>query len=196
MKEKTTSTKKRFWSLVVYPDSAPGDWIERLQLKGLKVAISPLHDRDINADGSPKKPHWHTIVAYEGPTTQKNVQALSAELNGPEYVIALDHVRGMYRYFTHADNPEKAQYDENEITCINGFNVNDFLDWTASEVAEMKREVFRLIQIADIVEYADLIDLLLDSEDFDKLEMVSNHTILFNGYISSRRHKRAPNERG
>lgn len=194
MKEKTQTTKKRFWSIVLYPDSVPADWLEQLQKRGIKCAISPLHDRDTNADGSPKKPHWHLILAYDGPTTMSNVQSLSREFNGPEYVLPLDHVRGMYRYFTHADNPEKAQYDEADIQSVNAFNVNDFLDWTASEVAVMKREVFALIQTANIVEYADLIEILMDSEEFDKLEMVSNHTILFNAYVSSRRHRLMPDK--
>ena len=50
--------KKRNWAFVVYPESAPSDWIEQLQLSGAQFAISPLHDKDLNATGEPKKAHW------------------------------------------------------------------------------------------------------------------------------------------
>ena len=41
--------KKRNWAFVVYPESAPSDWIEQLQQRGVVGAISPLHDKDLNA---------------------------------------------------------------------------------------------------------------------------------------------------
>ena len=74
-------------------------------------AISPLHDKDLNATGEPKKAHWHVIVVYGSPTTESNVKSLTERLNAPK-PIPLEQVRGYYRYLTHKDNPEKAQYDE------------------------------------------------------------------------------------
>ena len=68
-----------------------------------------MHDRDTNPTGEPKKPHYHVIVSYEGPTTYSNVEKLTARLNQP-IPQPLEQVRGYYRYLTHEDNPEKAQY--------------------------------------------------------------------------------------
>ena len=42
------NVKKRNWTFLVYPESAPADWVSKLQATGLPVAISPLHDKDIN----------------------------------------------------------------------------------------------------------------------------------------------------
>ena len=39
--------KKRYWAMVLYPDSAPQNWEELLQETGLQCAISPLHDKDL-----------------------------------------------------------------------------------------------------------------------------------------------------
>ena len=58
------SFKKRNWAFVVYPESAPENWIEQLQLSGAQFTISPLHDKDLNATGEPKKAHWHVIAVY------------------------------------------------------------------------------------------------------------------------------------
>ena len=101
--------KKRNWGFVVYPESAPSDWREQLQATGLQCAISPIHDKDLNPDGTPKKAHHHVIAVFNGPTSYGVVKALTDKLKQP-IPQALESVRGNYRYFTHKDNPEKYQY--------------------------------------------------------------------------------------
>ena len=119
--------KKRNWGAVVYPESAPQDWKEILKLKGISFAVSPLHDKDINPTGDPKKPHYHIIMSFSGPTTDKTVNDIMKELNQP-IAIPLESVRGYYRYFTHKDNPEKYQYNSTDIELFNGFDVTDVLN--------------------------------------------------------------------
>ena len=55
------NVKKRNWAFVLYPESAPENWKEQLQLTGLPCVISPIHDKDVNPDGTPKKAHHHII---------------------------------------------------------------------------------------------------------------------------------------
>lgn len=181
--------KKRNWAIVVYPESAPENWIEILQKKGLVCAISPLHDKDINPDGESKKPHWHVIICYEGPTSYNVVKSITDELNAPA-PTALEHVKGYYRYLTHKDNPEKAQYKESEIISINGFNIANFTELTRAEVFELKKRIQTFIVENDILEYADLLDSLLESEMYSELEVAQNNTLLFNTYITSRRNRK------
>lgn len=182
--------KKRNWAFVVYPESAPSDWIEQLQQRGVVGAISPLHDKDLNATGEPKKAHWHVIVTYEGPTAQSVVERLTERLNAPK-PIPLEQVRGYYRYLTHKDNPEKAQYDEKDIQTLNGFDIRDFVEMTKSEVNAKIRIIQELIRTLDISEYADLLDYLMDNDELaDEYDVAINHTILLNTYIKSRRYKR------
>ena len=187
--------KKRSWAFVVYPESAPSDWIEQLQQRGVVGAISPLHDRDLNATGEPKKAHWHVIVTYEGPTAQSVVERLTERLNAPK-PIPLEQVRGYYRYLTHKDNPEKAQYDEKDIQTLNGFAIRDFVEMTKSEVNAKIRIIQKMIRELDFLEYADLLDYLQDEDELaDEYDVAINHTILLNTYIKSRRYKREPKSR-
>lgn len=187
--------KKRNWAFVVYPESAPSDWIEQLQQRGVVGAISPLHDKDLNATGEPKKAHWHVIVTYEGPTAQSVVERLTELLNAPK-PIPLEQVRGYYRYLTHKDNPEKAQYDENDIQTLNGFDIRDFVEMTKSEVNAKIRIIQKMIRELDFLEYADLLDYLQDEDELaDEYDVAINHTILLNTYIKSRRYKREPKSR-
>ena len=51
--------KKRNWAFVCYPESLPDNWQDILIESGIPFAISPLHDRDMNADNTEKKPHYH-----------------------------------------------------------------------------------------------------------------------------------------
>ena len=180
------NVKKRNWTFVLYPESAPADWNDRLKLSGLMCAVSPLHDKDINPTGEAKKPHYHVLLVYSGPTTYNAVAKFTASLNAtiPQ---ALESVRGMYRYFSHKDNPEKYQYSEEEIFTINGFNISDLIELTKSEVNEIKARILKLIREIGITEYAGLVDFLTDNGMTAEYDVAINNTFFFNTYISSKR---------
>lgn len=182
------NVKKRYWAFVGYPESLPENWIDILQSTGLQCCISPLHDKDKNADNTEKKSHYHVILCYEGPTTYNNVKSLTDSLNSP-IPQPLEQVRGYFRYLTHKDNPEKAQYDEKNILTLNGFDIADYSDLTISQIKAISIEIQKIIKDNDIIEYCDLLDLLLENDMYNYLDVACNHTILFNTYITSRRNK-------
>lgn len=188
--KKSRNVKKRNWAFILYPESAPENWRELLQQTGLQCAVSPLHDKDVNADGEPKKAHYHIIAIYSGPTSFNVVKSLCDSLNCP-IPQALEQVRGYYRYLTHKDNPEKVQYSERDITTINGFCISDFIELTKSEVNKIILSLREFICSEGIVEYSDLIDLLAEREMFDEFDVASSHTYFFDRYITSRRNKLA-----
>lgn len=186
-----TKNKKRNWAFVAYPESLPTNWIELLQQSGLQCAISPLHERDYNADGSLKKAHYHVILCYSGPTSFNVVCKLVCDQLGQPIPQALEQIRGYYRYFTHKDNPEKAQYDEKDIKFINGFNIQDYVELTKSEIVKIKSNVQTIIRDNAIYEYSELLDFLQGKELYlNEYEIALNNTLLFDRYIASRRHKK------
>ena len=188
MANKKANVKKRNWAFVLYPESAPIDWVERLQKTGLQCAVSPLHDKDVDPTGELKKPHYHIILCYEGPTSFNVVSALCDSLNQP-IPQALEQVRGYYRYFTHKDNPEKYQYSEDDIKTVNGFNIADFVELSKSEVLEIKRKLQKLIRVEGFFEYCDFMDFLQDNEMALEYDVASCNTYFFEKYISSKRNK-------
>ena len=181
------NVKKRNWAFVLYPESAPADWKDRLKQAGMKCAISPLHDKDENPDKTPKKAHYHVIVCYEGPTTYNNVKRLTESLNQP-IPQPLEQVRGYYRYLTHEDNPEKAQYSKADIETINGFAIQDFVELTRSEVGKITREIVQLIRDNNITEYSVLMNILMDAGDgmTEHYEVARTNTLFFKSYLTSR----------
>jgi hypothetical protein len=183
------SMKKRNWAFVLYPESAPTDWLDRLKLLGLMGAVSPLHDKDLDANGELKKAHYHVILVYAGPTSFNVVNAICESLNQP-IPQALESVRGYYRYFTHKDNPDKFQYNSSDIMVFGGFDYRDYVEMTKSEVLSCIKSIQAFIRDNDILEYSDLLDLLVDADMMEEYDVASSHTMLFGKYIDSRRNKR------
>lgn len=117
------------------------------------------------------------------------VKGLTDKLNQP-IPQPLESVKGAFDYLTHENNPEKAHYNKKDITYINGFDIADFADMSKSELTRLIREIHQIILAEDIIEYSDLLDWLMENDDSNELYSVAySHTILFNSYISSRRHK-------
>ena len=178
--------KGRIWATVGYPESLPTDWLDRLGETGLQLAISPLHDKDLNPDGEEKKAHYHIIFNYDGPTTYQHVKGLCDSLN-MTIPIKLESLRGMYRYHLHLDNPEKYQYNDADRILLNGFDTTQVNALTTVEVNKLLKELVTIIEDNDITEYRDLVFMLIESPNLYDVSI--RHTIFLNTYISSRRHK-------
>lgn len=185
----TKNVKKRNWAFLLYPESAPKNWEEQLQQTGLQCCISPIHDRDTNPTGEPKKPHYHVILCYAGPTSYNVVKGLTEHLRQP-IPQPLEQIRGYYRYLTHEDNPEKAQYSKADIKTLNGFDIRDFVELTKSEVDKIIGNIQSFVRENNIVEYCDLLDILHDGDGLqDWYSVAVSHTLLFTAYLRSRREK-------
>lgn len=45
-RQKKADMRSRIFATVVYPESAPEDWMERLEQSHVAAMVSPIHDRD------------------------------------------------------------------------------------------------------------------------------------------------------
>lgn len=186
MSSKKANTKKRNWAFVLYPESAPSNWKDILIETGLSCAISPLHEFDIDPTGETKKAHYHVILCYPGPTTFNVVKTLCDSLKQP-IPQAIESVKGYYRYFTHKDNPDKYQYNETDITTLNGFNILDYIEITRSEVNAIKFRLTAIIRENGFTEYRDFINYVMENGTVEDFDVASGHTLYFNSYIRSNR---------
>lgn len=185
---KHARTKKRYWTFVLYPESAPDDWKDILQRTGLEIAISPLHDKDKDPNDESKKPHYHIILCYNNTTTGNAVKVLTDELGQP-IPLPVDSVRGLYRYFTHKDNPEKFQYNEQDIVVLNGFNILDYANLSSSDKTKIKLELTKFIKESGLFEYSDFMDEVISLDKPDYFYIASTNTVYFNAYLTSVRNK-------
>lgn len=188
-----SNLKGRNWGFIMYPESMPSDWFDRLQMTGLPFAISPLHDKDLNPTGDEKKPHYHVLTYYDSPTTQSCVQNQVSDIVNGTIPIKLESLKGMYRYHVHKDNPEKYQYNDIDRTFINGFDIKRVEDLSYYEIKAIIRQLYDFICDNDIIEYCDLLDVLRHSQMYNELDVAENHTMLLNTYITSKRYKKEDN---
>lgn len=179
--------KYRYAAFVVYPESAPDDWVDRLRATHCMFAISPLHE----PDGENAKPHYHVLYKHSGPATLAAMtRCIPSDVPANGHVEPVPHGRGYMRYLIHLDDPEKQQFPDGKdaITCLNAFPLDLSREYTAEERNAQRAEVFSLIRENGLTEYADLLDGLNDMGRDDLFDFAFNHTIALTHYLASRRH--------
>lgn len=195
--EQTRSGQRtRNWTAVCYPDDLPEDW-ESL-IEGVKWACSPLHDKDLNADGSPKKAHYHILLMFSAVKTAAQVVGFLSDLFGTSDSGSIIGIAApqkcsdraaLVRYMAHMDNPEKAQYSVDDIRCFGGADVLELLQHNKREIVEMMTSIEQFIDDNNITELCDLSAALRQTDIELYLLVATQHTYYFNAYIRSRRHK-------
>lgn len=183
--------KSRTWTFVLYPESCPADWEE--SLIGTPFVRSPLHDNDLNPDGTPKKPHWHVLVSFQSPRSYEQIKELTDALKAPSPQSCKD-TRALCRYFLHLDNPEKAQYKREDLLVGGGFDIDTALKLSKSaEDAEERLFVQRIrdvIQEFNMVEFEDVFDYVLQ-ELPEQYQTFKQNAFMISQVVKSRRHRQA-----
>lgn len=175
--------RTRTWATVVYPESCVDKWQEVLAGECVPAIISPLHDKDINPDKTPKKPHWHVMFMYAGPKSQQQVSELCSKL-GAILPIPIQDARSMARYFVHKDNPSKYQYDEKDIVCLSGADYYE-LTLTSKDRYDTLSEIITYLKEKKVLYYNDLLDYCLDSDNIRWFKVCCDNTVLLRGYCVS-----------
>lgn len=170
--------KSKYFCAILYPSSSTyevDNIIKALAKEHLTFAVSPIHDKDVNEDGSPKKAHYHLLLAYSSATTLNNIIGWFKFCGLPE--SDLHSVRvcasavGYFRYLTHKDNPEKAQYDDKAIRIFNDFDeiFKKFANTESKKIDNLVR-IFQIVDELNTISFHALIQyLMLNERDLFKL---------------------------
>ena len=174
------------WTAVIYPESLPENWKDILGEMLVPWACSPLHDKDINADGSPKKPHYHLLLAFRTKKSFEQVKEITDKLHAPIPQPCRD-TRALVRYFVHKDNPEKAQYKETDITSGGGFDIDTALSLTQSEEDEILFQICDFIGEQWVTEF-HILDKYVRLEKREWWRVFRKNTFYLSQIIKSQRH--------
>ncbi|MBP5842137.1 replication protein [Lactiplantibacillus plantarum] len=174
------------WTLLMYRESAPEDYLEVLNEMQVPYILSPWHDKDINTKtGELKKGHKHGALFFESLKSYTQVsEMVSDRLNGPPHVEVVMSPKGMYNYFTHAENPEKTLYDVDDIESGAGFEIEKFL--VDQEADTYMNDVVDIIEDNDFTEFKELV-YYARNNDYILLSLIVDHTFFFSKYLDSRR---------
>lgn len=185
-------SRTRNWTCVVYPDSAPENWIDILTDLHIEFVVSPLHDQDKNADGELKKPHWHVMLMFGGVKSYDQVKEITDMINCPR-PERCHNAKAMVRYMAHLDNPDKAQYKVGDIRAYGGVDLQELLRPSSSERYTLIKEMIDYVREENIIELQDLIDYAIKERFDDWFPLLcDNCTYVINQYIKSIRHRVKP----
>lgn len=195
--EKRAGQRTRNWLVIFYPDDLPEDWKEQVDSLQCRWIESPLHDKDFNPDGTPKKIHYHTLFMFDSIKTQEQITLMlkgifgdseTGSIIGTALPLPASDRCGSVRYMAHLDHPSKAQYDVADIVGHNGADPAELLRYSATETREM------IIAMEEYIEQNNITELCYFSKAI-RLEYPEWHTIVstkmtmyFSAFIRSRRH--------
>lgn len=181
--------RTRNWTFVLYEDSAPENWRDILDEEHIEWIESPWHDKDVNANGEPKKKHKHILLMFGGVKSYEQVKEITDKLGQP-IPQRTHNAKAMVRYMAHMDNPEKAQYSPSDIIPHGGVDLAELLRPSCSERYSLIREMIDYIRSSGITEFQDLVDYASSERFDDWFPLLCDSSSYFIGqYIKSQRHR-------
>lgn len=151
------------WTFLVYPESAPKDWLDVLKELHVPFIVSPLHDKDINKDtGEIKKAHYHCIVKFKSKKSFKQVKSgICDKLNSPIPQPVVD-IAMMVRYLAHLDDPQKYQYNVEDIQVYGNIDVKEYIYDKKDYQFEVLKEILDFCEVYNIQEYSTIVNYCKD----------------------------------
>lgn len=158
--------KARYFTFLLYPESIPTDWKRQLELIGVPIAISPLHDKDkSNVEGQIyKKAHYHVVYVAKNPVTSDSVRKRIQRVLGVKSVAKVQAVvqsmENMYLYLTHESKDaiakNKHKYSKHDITLLNNFDIDRYITLDVEDKDDMLNDVCDLIDDHNLANMREL----------------------------------------
>lgn len=183
---KTSNANARYrnFATVVYPESAPENWLEILAEQFVPAFVSPLHDLDVNPTGEVKKAHYHVIVMFDGKKSKEQAKEVFDAISGVGCEV-VKSIRGYARYLCHLDNPEKTQYSIEDVKSLCGADYSHTIGLAIDKYKAIG-EMIDYCGEANIVSYSKLLEYAR-SERFDWFRILCDcGTVVMKEYIRSR----------
>lgn len=177
--------KTRNWLFLFYPESAPDDWQGVIESWQVGVMVSPVHDSDLTADGTLKKPHYHGILLFDGPQSYKRAMGLVSQL-GCATCKPCNSLCASARYLCHLDSPDKFQYEISDILCFGPVDLGVLEKKGESEVDNKVEQLINIIIDNCITEFSELVNYVI-KEQRPLLATLRGNTLFFRSYLASRR---------
>ena len=147
--------RTRNYATVVYPESAPINWMSTLEEHCVSAFISPLHDKDVDSENNPKKEHYHVMILFEGCKTHEQAKEIFDSIGGVG-VEAVKNSRAYARYLCHLDNKDKFQYDINDVISLSGADYNTMISLAKDKYTAIG-EMIEFCLANDMISYAMLL---------------------------------------
>lgn len=183
-KKSNTSLRVRNFATVVYPESASEDWQEILSQEFIPAFISPLHNSDINPGGEPKKEHYHVVLMFDGKKSIEQATEVFKKIGGVGCEV-VQSIRGYSRYLCHLDNPEKAQYNVDEVRSLCGADYNHVIGLAIDKYKAI-REMIQYCKDNKVYSYAELFEYCMEERSDWFRVLCDNGSYVMDMYLKSK----------
>lgn len=181
--EQTKKMRNRNYAAIVYPDSAPADWVQILENLHIPALVSPIHDRDVAPDGKLKKAHYHVLIMFQSLKSRQQAEECFKAIGG----VGIESVYSLpshAQYLIHRNNSNKAQYDAADVIALSGANYAAVANIAADDTSILC-DIFEFIRINQITSFARFIDFCTKNKKEWLKALTSNRTFLITHYIRS-----------
>lgn len=186
------STKKesrgRNFATIVYPESAPDDWIEKLTSYHVECIVSPLHDLDVKEDdtGELKKPHYHVMLMFNGNKSPDQMREIFSSIGGVG-CERVESVRSMARYFCHLDEKDlrKPVYSTAKVQSYCGADYDVLINLPKDRYNAV-REMIQYCIENDITSYGALLTFAMWHRDDWFRALCDNSSFVMDKFLADR----------
>lgn len=196
------ASKSRFFTGIVFEDSAPKDWRQQLRDSLQMWLVSPLHSADegatkpndlVMASGehgasfaaidmnSVFKNHWHVMYCHSNTVTPKAVRDLMPPwmfIHPDPYKFMVSAQQNLARYFCHLDQPEKQQFDGEPteiMEVINGFPLDLERKLTKKEERDLQLTILDTMDEMNLTEFIDIVGYFRQIQDWQAFDYINRH---------------------
>lgn len=152
---KNKDNRKRDWTFLVYPESVLEDWQSYLDDLYIPYVVSPLHEFDLNDDGTIKKPHYHVLFCFDGKKSFDQICDICDEIKATR-PFPVQSKRKLIRYFCHIDNSDKHLYSPDDILNRSGDDISKYFLPSEDEKTVIVSDIMKFIEDNNITEFYHL----------------------------------------
>lgn len=203
LKKVKPDDKSRNWTFLVYPDSAPIDFFNRLEKLIVPGVCSPLHFADSDGDDEEFKQHYHCMLCFSSPASAKKVLNLlyssciekgiagyiPTDLNF-SMVQPVGNYNSMVRYFCHLDQPDKQKLYWEDMRPFNGLDIDCALVPSFSQELDYSNDIIEFCESAGIYYFYDLVNYARENAFDSWFVFLKTNSYFIKEYLRSKGAKR------
>lgn len=121
--------------------------LSNLKHEGAVFMGAMIHDKDVHDDGTPKKEHCHVVIKFKSQVWSSALCKRTGVPHRYKIIEPTHDFRKSVRYLIHFDNPEKYQYDYDDIWASDAQILKaQFTD--VPDDSQVEREIFDAMMVA------------------------------------------------
>lgn len=200
--------KTRNGSVIVYQEHVTQERLdELLEEMGVKIARSPLHDKDkydknsvrkwerSHKDPTPeelerkpkvgeyKKAHWHVPFQLTGPRTLANILDMFPEELHVTSVWKEPDPEHAIRYMCHLDSKNKEKYSIDGVEGFGGIDLSPLERLTEQDKANDIAFICKHIKEDEVTNFYDLANWVIQGQDYQLFTSIVSRTTFYKNYM-------------